>query len=91
MSALLLSAHVVLAVLAVGPVTAAVSLFRPAWRAAAGRSGGESVALLHRITRTCAGTGLAVPDLDADVFVHERDRRETARSMTVAGVFTGDR
>ncbi len=29
------------------------------------------------------------PDLDAPVFVHERDRSETARSMLVAGVFTG--
>lgn len=27
------------------------------------------------------------PDLDAPVFVHERDRAETARSMTIAGVF----
>lgn len=29
------------------------------------------------------------PDLDVPVFVHERDRDETARSMRVAGVFTG--
>ncbi|MCS5733456.1 MBL fold metallo-hydrolase [Herbiconiux daphne] len=28
------------------------------------------------------------PDLDAPVFVHERDRAATARSMSVAGVFT---
>lgn len=29
------------------------------------------------------------PDLDAPVFVHELDRRGTARSLPVAGVFTG--
>ncbi len=29
------------------------------------------------------------PDLDVPVFVHERDRAETARSMSVTGVFTG--
>lgn len=29
------------------------------------------------------------PDLDVPVFVHERDRAETARSMHVTGVFTG--
>ena len=29
------------------------------------------------------------PDLDAPVYVHERDRAETARSMEVAGVFDG--
>lgn len=28
------------------------------------------------------------PELDAPLFVHERDRSETARSMPVAGVFT---
>lgn len=28
------------------------------------------------------------PDLDVPVFVHERDRAETARSLRVAGVFT---
>ncbi|MBC8163535.1 MAG: MBL fold metallo-hydrolase, partial [Roseiflexaceae bacterium] len=28
------------------------------------------------------------PDLDVPVFVHERDRSETVRSMRVAGVFT---
>lgn len=29
------------------------------------------------------------PELDVPVFVHERDGRETGRSMRVAGVFTG--
>ena len=29
------------------------------------------------------------PELDVPVFVHERDRDETAQSMRVAGVFTG--
>ena len=29
------------------------------------------------------------PELEVPVYVHERDRAETARSMTVAGVFTG--
>jgi len=59
-SALLLSAHVVLAV---GPVTVAASLFRPAWQAAAGHGGADGVRLLHRITRTYAGIGVAVPVL----------------------------
>jgi len=62
-SAVLLSAHVVLAVLAVGPVTVAASLFRPAWQAAVGNGGGDGVRLLHRITRTYAGIGIAVPVL----------------------------
>ncbi|CAA9458881.1 MAG: MBL-fold metallo-hydrolase superfamily [uncultured Rubrobacteraceae bacterium] len=29
------------------------------------------------------------PDLDVPVFVHDRDRAETARSMKIAGVFNG--
>ena len=29
------------------------------------------------------------PDLDVPVFVHDRDRAETARSMEIAGVFNG--
>lgn len=90
MSALLLSVHVVLAVLSVGPVTVAASLFPPAVRAAwaaapqqvmvgalaqppdkaeqppvaTGRDqagGRQVVRLLHRITRTYAAVGSAVP------------------------------
>lgn len=88
MSAVLLTVHVVLAVLTVGPVTVAASMFRPAWQAVAAdasvstmQPSGEAstlrppgagasehpagglatVALLHRITRTYAAIGLAVP------------------------------
>ncbi len=38
MSTVLLSVHVVLAVLTVGPITVAASLFRPTWQMAAAAS-----------------------------------------------------
>lgn len=97
MCTVLLSVHVVLAVLTVGPITVAASLFRPTWQKAAADSnhylitpgdgspprelqpthgpaepvpkgqsshgGLDTVRLLHRITRTYAAVGLAVPVL----------------------------
>ncbi|MFC8342900.1 DUF2269 family protein [Streptomyces sp. NPDC057280] len=62
MTKLLLSLHVLAAIVAVGPVTVAASMFPPAAR----RSGADpastgTVALLHRICRVYAGLGLAVP------------------------------
>ena len=64
MDKLLLSLHVLAAIVFVGPVTVAVSLFpRYAGEAlAAGRTTGV-VALLHRISRVYAVLGLSVPVL----------------------------
>ncbi|MFF5105291.1 hypothetical protein [Streptomyces sp. NPDC000134] len=60
MTKLLLSLHVLAAVVAVGPVTVAASMFPPAVRrAGAGEPG--TVRLLHRICRVYAGAGIAVP------------------------------
>jgi hypothetical protein len=53
----LLSLHVIAAIVAVGPVTVAASMFPPAVRA--GRT--EHLALLHRICRVYAAVGIAVP------------------------------
>lgn len=77
MSELLLSAHVLAAIIFIGPVTVAVSLFpRYAGRALVEASGGPLVAvadrrssaepvtrLLHRISRVYSVLGLAVPVL----------------------------
>ncbi|GAA2461040.1 hypothetical protein [Streptomyces glaucus] len=67
MTEILLSLHVLAAIVAVGPVTVAASMFPPAARRAAG--GGSdagavgTVRLLHRICRVYAGVGVAVPVL----------------------------
>ncbi|MEV0406882.1 hypothetical protein [Actinoallomurus sp. NPDC050550] len=65
MSKVLLILHVLAAVIAVGPVTVAGSMFPAAVRkAAAAPDKPESVGavrLLHRICRVYAGVGLAVP------------------------------
>lgn len=65
MSKILLILHVLAAVIAVGPVTVAGSMFpAAARRAAAGPDRPESVAavrLLHRICRVYTAVGLAVP------------------------------
>ncbi|WP_101952517.1 hypothetical protein [Mycobacterium sp. 3519A] len=56
MSAILLSAHVVVAILAVGPIAVAASMF--------GRyahNGGPVAGVLHRICRTYAVVAVAVP------------------------------
>lgn len=57
MTKVLLSLHVIAAIIAVGPVTVAASMFPPAVRA--GRA--QHLALLHRICRVYAGVGIAVP------------------------------
>lgn len=53
----LLSLHVIAAILAVGPVAVAASMFPPAARG--GRT--DQLRLLHRICRVYAGVGVAVP------------------------------
>ncbi|WP_405741545.1 hypothetical protein OG885_41575 [Streptomyces sp. NBC_00028] len=62
MTKLLLSLHVLAAIVAVGPVTVAASMFPPAVRRAGGNPvGAGTAALLHRICRVYAALGLAVP------------------------------
>ncbi|WP_309318788.1 hypothetical protein [Streptomyces salinarius] len=74
MTKILLSLHVLAAILAVGPVTVAASMFPAAIRrvpvgVTAGGGGGAdtgdvgTVRLLHRICRVYAGLGIAVPVL----------------------------
>ncbi|MFF7445415.1 MULTISPECIES: DUF2269 family protein [unclassified Streptomyces] len=65
MTKFLLSLHVLAAIVAVGPVTVAASMFPPAVRRADPSSPAASgtVALLHRICRIYARLGLAVPVL----------------------------
>ncbi|MGG2461341.1 DUF2269 family protein [Streptomyces sp. RGM 3693] len=71
MTKILLSLHVLAAIIAVGPVTVAASMFPPAVRRAGARGHGAAdrpeavgtVRLLHRICRVYAGVGLAVPVL----------------------------
>ncbi|MFH9419525.1 hypothetical protein [Streptomyces sp. NPDC017529] len=65
MTKFLLAVHVLAAVIAIGPVTVAASMFPPAVRRAqaAGPDAAAlaSVRLLHRICRVYAAVGLAVP------------------------------
>ncbi|MEU8707998.1 DUF2269 family protein [Streptomyces sp. NPDC048565] len=65
MTKLLLSLHVLAAVLAVGPVTVAASMFPKALRRAhSAQDDSEALAgprTLHRICRVYAGIGIAVP------------------------------
>ncbi|MER8225078.1 hypothetical protein ABTZ58_31800 [Streptomyces sp. NPDC094143] len=70
MTKFLLSLHVLAAIVAIGPVTVAASMFPPAARravpaggAAPGPSAVGTVALLHRICRVYAGVGVSVPVL----------------------------
>ncbi|WP_030244728.1 MULTISPECIES: membrane protein [unclassified Streptomyces] len=70
MTKILLSLHVLAAIVAIGPVTVAASMFPPAARRAVPVSGDApdasavgTVALLHRICRVYAGVGLTVPVL----------------------------
>ena len=57
MSAILLSAHVIVAILAVGPIAVAASMF-PRYA----RDGSQPVAnVLYRICQTYAVVGVAVP------------------------------
>lgn len=57
MTKVLLSLHVLAAIIAVGPVTVAASMFPAALRA--GRT--ENLDVLHRICRVYAAVGIAVP------------------------------
>ncbi|MCD9587624.1 MULTISPECIES: DUF2269 family protein [Streptomyces] len=65
MTKILLSLHVLAAIVAIGPVTVAASMFPPAARRAHAPAEGEAdlgtVRLLHRICRIYAKMGLAVP------------------------------
>ncbi|MYW67029.1 hypothetical protein GTY65_23585 [Streptomyces sp. SID8379] len=65
MTKLLLTLHVLAAVLTVGPVAVAAGMFPKSLREAAGSpDGGDSAATLrtlHRICRVYAGVGIAVP------------------------------
>lgn len=64
MTKFLLTLHVLAAIVAVGPVTVAASMFPPAARRAlADPDGVGTVRLLHRICRVYSGIGLAVPVL----------------------------
>ncbi|MEV0691964.1 hypothetical protein [Streptomyces sp. NPDC050388] len=68
MTKFLLSVHVLAAIIAVGPVTVAASMFPPAVRRAAGGGGPAATAVttvgvLHRICGVYARIGIAVPVL----------------------------
>ncbi len=65
MTKFLLTLHVLAAIVAVGPVTVAASMFPPAARRAPAPdgSGVATVRLLHRICRVYAAVGLSVPVL----------------------------
>jgi hypothetical protein len=60
-SKFLLSVHVLAAVLAVGPVAVAASMFPPALRRAAAGGDVTTVAVLHRICRVYTLIAIAVP------------------------------
>ncbi|WP_030163808.1 membrane protein [Spirillospora albida] len=62
MTKFLLAVHVLVAIIAIGPVTVAASMFPPAARGAQ-EPGGDvgTVRLLHRICRVYALIGIAVP------------------------------
>ncbi|MDX3454489.1 hypothetical protein PV396_21500 [Streptomyces sp. ME02-8801-2C] len=65
MTKFLLAVHVLAAIIAVGPVTVAASMFPPSARKALEAPDDprarETVRLLHRICRVYAGVGIAVP------------------------------
>ncbi|MDW8810136.1 protease [Streptomyces scabiei] len=67
MTKFLLSLHVLAAIIAVGPVTVAASMFPPSARKALAEPGGDravtAVRLLHRICRVYGGVGITVPVL----------------------------
>jgi hypothetical protein len=65
----LLSLHVLVAIVFIGPVTVAVSVFPRYARATSDRSV-EVVALLHRISRVYAVLGLSVPVLGTALAAH---------------------
>jgi hypothetical protein len=59
----LLAVHVIVAIVAVGPITVAASMFPPVVRRALAGAGGEvgTLRLLHRICRVYAVVAVAVP------------------------------
>lgn len=65
MTKFLLAVHVLAAIIAIGPVTVAASMFPPAARRALAAPDDiratETVRLLHRICRVYAAVGIAVP------------------------------
>jgi uncharacterized membrane protein len=65
MTGFLLAVHVIAAIVAIGPVTIAASMFPPALRAAAARPADATATavprVLHRITRVYAVIGIVVP------------------------------
>ncbi|WP_330290674.1 DUF2269 family protein [Streptomyces sp. NBC_00576] len=65
MTKFLLAVHVLAAIIAVGPITVAASMFPPSARKALAAPDDpralETVRLLHRICRVYAGIGIAVP------------------------------
>ncbi|MFH9858511.1 hypothetical protein [Streptomyces sp. NPDC017202] len=65
MTKFLLAVHVIAAIVAIGPVTVAASMFPPAARRAlaapADVRAAETVRLLHRICQVYAAVGIAVP------------------------------
>ncbi|MFC4470877.1 DUF2269 family protein [Streptomyces xiangluensis] len=65
MTKFLLTVHVIAAIVAIGPVTVAASMFPPAARRALAEPGDpralETVRLLHRICRVYATVGVVVP------------------------------
>jgi len=62
MNVVLLSIHVLAAIVFIGPVTVAASMFAPRARAALDAGGPDPVLeTLHRITRVYAVAGIAVP------------------------------
>lgn len=67
MTKFLLSLHVLAAIVAVGPITVAASMFPPSARKALAEPESEravsAVRLLHRICRVYGGVGIAVPVL----------------------------
>ncbi|UUU22458.1 hypothetical protein [Streptomyces sp. DSM 40750] len=67
MTKFLLSLHVLAAIIAVGPITVAASMFPPSARKALAEPGSEravsALRLLHRICRVYGGVGIAVPVL----------------------------
>ncbi|MFI1437691.1 protease [Streptomyces fructofermentans] len=79
MTKFLLALHVLVAIVAIGPVTVAASMFPPAARRALADPedprAAETVRLLHRICRVYAGIGVGVPVLGF----------ATAQSMGVLG------
>ncbi|MFJ1596602.1 DUF2269 family protein [Streptomyces sp. NPDC088261] len=78
MTKFLLTVHVLVAIVAIGPVTVAASMFPAAARRAAASPDAEGLAtvrVLHRVSYVYAGVGLAVPLAGF----------ATARSMHVLG------